>query len=148
MGRNDWAACFAVVSHRGRYTSQHTWLRFGFAQKLRTPPWTCRGTETILWWMMKSLCVTANRRSLSHLGYRTISAPAAIMPGVWRVSPGKIDLLLTDVVMHPLIWPLSGETLMRSRPEMKVTLFGLCNPSLAPDGELKRGPSWCKKPSA
>ncbi len=76
---------------------------------------------------------------LGHLGYCTLSAangPAAME--LAEGYPGKIDLLLTDVVMHPLPGPVLAEKLMRSRPEMKVIFIsGYANPSLAPDGVLK-----------
>jgi FixJ family two-component response regulator len=61
--------------------------------------------------------------------------------------PGRIDLLLTDVAMHPLTGPMLAEQLMRSRPEMKVIFIsGYANGSLAPDGVLKPGTVLVNKP--
>jgi len=61
--------------------------------------------------------------------------------------PGRIDLLLTDVAMHPLTGPMLAEELMRSRPEMKVIFIsGYANGSLAPDGVLKPGTVLVNKP--
>jgi CheY-like chemotaxis protein len=58
---------------------------------------------------------------LGHLGYCTLSAAnGQDAMELARGYPGRIDLLLTDVVMHPLSGPVLAEKLMRSRPEMKV----------------------------
>ena len=85
---------------------------------------------------------------LGHLGYCTLSAAngheAVEMA---KGYPGRIDLLLTDVVMHPLPGPMLAEELMRSRPEMKVIFIsGYANASLAPDGVLKPGTVLVHKP--
>jgi DNA-binding NtrC family response regulator len=66
---------------------------------------------------------------------------------VARGYPGKIDLLLTDVVMHPVPGPALAEQLILSRPEMKVIFIsGYANASLAPDGILKPGTVLVNKP--
>ncbi|HSK45694.1 MAG TPA: response regulator [Candidatus Binatia bacterium] len=85
---------------------------------------------------------------LNHLGYSTLSAANAHdAMEVAEAYPGKIDLLLTDVVMHPLPGPVLAEKLMRSRPEMKVIFIsGYANASLAPDGVLKPGTVLVHKP--
>ena len=76
---------------------------------------------------------------LGHLGYCTLSAANGREAlEVAKGYPGRIDLLLTDVVMHPLPGPALAEKLMRSRPEMKVIcISGYANASLAPGGILK-----------
>lgn len=76
---------------------------------------------------------------LGHLGYCTLSAANGHEAlEVAQAYPGRIDLLLTDVVMHPLPGPALAERLMRSRPEMKVIyISGNAYASLAPDGILK-----------
>ena len=85
---------------------------------------------------------------LGHMGYCTLSAAngqAALE--LAEGYKGKIDLLLTDVVMQPLSGPALAEKLMRSRPEMKVIyISGYANPSLAPDGVLKPGTVLVHKP--
>jgi FixJ family two-component response regulator len=49
--------------------------------------------------------------------------------------------------MHPLAGPAVAETLLRSRPEMKVIFIsGYANSSLAPDGVLKPGTVLVNKP--
>ncbi|HEY4677633.1 MAG TPA: response regulator [Candidatus Angelobacter sp.] len=85
---------------------------------------------------------------LGHLGYCTLSAAnGQDAMELARGYPGRIDLLLTDVVMHPLSGPMLAEKLMRSRPEMKVIFIsGYAGASLAPDGILKPGTVLVHKP--
>ena len=85
---------------------------------------------------------------LGLMGYCTLSAangPEAIE--LAQEYSGRIDLLLTDVSMHPLPGPVLAEQLMRSRPEMKVIFIsGYPNTSLAPDGILEPGTVLVDKP--
>lgn len=108
----------------------------------------CRGKETILVVDDEESLRTVIVDLLGHLGYCAISA--ANGQDALKLAldyPGKIDLLLTDVVMHPLTGPMLAEQLMRSRPEMKVIFIsGYANPSLAPDGVLKPGTVLVQKP--
>jgi len=85
---------------------------------------------------------------LGHLGYCTLSAANGHdAMELAEAYPGRIDLLLTDVVMHPLPGPALAESLMRSRPEMKVIyISGYANTALAPDGILKPGTVLVHKP--
>jgi len=85
---------------------------------------------------------------LGHLGYCTLSAANAQEAMKLALDyPGRIDLLLTDVVMHPLPGPVLAEKLMRSRQEMKVIFIsGYANASLAPDVVLKPGTVLVNKP--
>ena len=85
---------------------------------------------------------------LGHLGYCTLSAANGHDAlELAQGYPGKIDLLLTDVVMHPLTGPALAEKLMRSRPEMKVIyISGYANAALAPDGILEPGTVLVNKP--
>ena len=85
---------------------------------------------------------------LGHLGYCTLSAAnGQDAMDLAQRYPGRIDLLLTDVVMQPLSGPMLAENLMHSRPEMKVIyISGYANASLAPDGVLKPGTILVHKP--
>ena len=107
-----------------------------------------RGKETILVVDDEESLRTVVVDLLGHLGYCTLSAangPEAM--DLARKYPGKIDLLLTDVVMHPLPGPVLAENLMLSRPEMKVVyISGYANASLAPDGILMPGTVLVHKP--
>jgi CheY-like chemotaxis protein len=117
-------------------------------QKEKPPLHYCRGTETILVVDDEESLRTVIVDLLGHLGYCTLSA--ANGQDAMKLAlehPGKIDLLLTDVVMHPLTGPMLAEKLMRSRPEMKVVFIsGYANQSLAPDGVLKPGTVLVHKP--
>jgi DNA-binding NtrC family response regulator len=108
----------------------------------------CRGKETILVVDDEESLRTVVVDLLGHLGYCTLSA--ASPDDAMKVAleyPGRIDLLLTDVAMHPLTGPMLAEELMRSRPEMKVIFIsGYANASLAPDGVLKPGTVLVNKP--
>jgi CheY-like chemotaxis protein len=117
-------------------------------QKLRTPLDYCRGKETILVVDDEDPLRTVIVDLLSHLGYCTLSAANAHDAlKLAQEFPGKIDLLLTDVAMHPLTGPMLAEKLARSRPEMKVIyISGYANASLAPDGVLKPGTVLVHKP--
>ena len=107
-----------------------------------------RGKETILVVDDEESLRTVIVDLLGHLGYCTLSA--ANGPEAMELAgkyPGKIDVLLTDVVMHPLPGPVLAEKLMLSRPEMKVIyISGYANASLAPDGILKPGTVLVHKP--
>jgi DNA-binding NtrC family response regulator len=144
--------CFPVETPSGKVHNLiirfMCWLKYGSSRIENTPLDYYRGTETIL--------VVDDEESLrgvivdllNQLGYHTLSAPsgddALELAGGY---PGKIDLLLTDVVMHPLPGPELAETLIRLRPEMKVIFIsGYANASLAPDGVLKPGTVLVNKP--
>lgn len=85
---------------------------------------------------------------LSQLGYRILSAAGGHEALALAAEyPGRIDLLLTDVVMDPLPGPALAESLVRTRPDMKVIFIsGYANASLAPDGILQPGTVLVNKP--
>jgi hypothetical protein len=107
-----------------------------------------RGKETILVVDDEESLRTVIVDLLGHLGYCTLSAANGNdAVELAQGYPGKIDLLLTDVVMHPLPGPVLAEKLRRSRPEMKVIFIsGYANASLAPDGILQPGTVLVHKP--
>jgi len=60
---------------------------------------------------------------------------------------GKIDLLITDVVMPGLPGPELAEALLALRPDLKVIFIsGYAEGSLAPNGILKPGTVLVNKP--
>ena len=84
---------------------------------------------------------------LSQLGYRMLSAasgPEALT--LAQEYSGKIDLLLTDVVMDPIHGPALAEKLAGIRPEMKVIFISGYADALAPDGVLRPGTILVNKP--
>jgi DNA-binding NtrC family response regulator len=106
------------------------------------------GSETILVVDDEESLRTVIGDLLTQLGYRILSTsngPDAL--ALAADYPGKIDLLLTDVVMDPLSGPALAEALARSRPEMKVVFIsGYATATLAPDGYLKPGTVLVNKP--
>ena len=124
------------------------WLYSGSSLIESTPLDYYRGTETILVVDDEESLRIVIVDLLNQLGYRTLSAACGNdAVKLAKEYPGKIDLLLTDVMMHPLPGPELAETLMRLRPEMKVIyISGYANPSLAPDGVLKPGTVLVNKP--
>jgi len=107
-----------------------------------------RGTETILVVDDEESLRTVVSDLLTQLGYRVLSAtsgPEAL--ALAAQHSGKIDLLLTDVVMDPISGPELAETLARTRPGMKVVFIsGYATTTLAPDGNLKPGTILVNKP--
>jgi CheY-like chemotaxis protein len=106
-----------------------------------------RGTETILLVDDEESLRNVVVDLLGQLGYRMLSAasgPEAL--ALAEEFSGKIDLLVTDVVMDPLPGPALAEKLARLRPEMKVIFISGYADSLAPDGILKPGTVLVHKP--
>jgi two-component system, cell cycle sensor histidine kinase and response regulator CckA len=108
----------------------------------------CRGSETILLVEdeepLRKLCT----EFLEQLGYRMLTASnakeaVALVEGY----SGKIDLLITDVVMPGLPGPELAEALLALRPDLKVIFIsGYAEGSLAPNGILKPGTVLVNKP--
>jgi len=107
-----------------------------------------RGSETILLVEdeepLRKLCT----EFLEQLGYRMLAASnakeaVALVEGY----SGKIDLLITDVVMPGLPGPELAEALLALRPDLKVIFIsGYAEGSLAPNGVLKPGTVLVNKP--
>ena len=107
-----------------------------------------RGSETILLVEdeepLRKLCT----EFLEQLGYRMLAASnakeaIALVEGY----SGKIDLLITDVVMPGLPGPELAEALLALRPDLKVIFIsGYAEGSLAPNGILKPGTVLVNKP--
>jgi CheY-like chemotaxis protein len=107
-----------------------------------------RGTETILVVDDEESLRTVVSDLLTQLGYRVLSATSGSEAVTMAAEySGKIDLLLTDVVMDPISGPELAEELARTRPKMKVVFIsGYATPALAPDGNLKPGTILVNKP--
>jgi two-component system, cell cycle sensor histidine kinase and response regulator CckA len=107
-----------------------------------------RGTETILVVDDEDSLRTIVVDLLGQLGYQMLSAPSgAEALNLAREHPGKIDVLLCDVVMDGLPGPELAEQLVRERPELRVVFMsGFADSSLAPDGVLQPGTVLIQKP--
>ncbi len=99
-----------------------------------------RGTETILLVDDEDSLRIVVVDLLRQLGYQVLSASSGKEAlSLAEKHSGKIDLLITDVIMD--------ELLLASRPEMKVIFIsGYAEGSLAPDGVLKPGTILVQKP--
>jgi two-component system, cell cycle sensor histidine kinase and response regulator CckA len=107
-----------------------------------------RGTETILLVDDEEALRTVVVDLLSQLGYQMLSAASGEQ--ALRVADeyaGKIDLLLTDVAMDGLPGPELAETLLKTRPGMKVIFIsGFADGSFAWEGILRLGMVLMQKP--
>lgn len=86
---------------------------------------------------------------LESLGYAVLAAGSSNEAlALARSHPGRIDLLLTDVIMPPsLDGPELALELAGMRPEIKVIFMsGYPAGSIAPQGELKPGTVLLPKP--
>jgi two-component system cell cycle sensor histidine kinase/response regulator CckA len=107
-----------------------------------------RGSETILVVDDEESLRTVVVDLLGQLGYRMLSASSGDEALALADNySGKIDLLLTDVVMDPIPGPDLAQKLGRTRPDMKVVFIsGYATSCLAPDGVLKPGTVLVNKP--
>lgn len=113
-----------------------------------TPLDNSRGNETILVVDDEEALRTVVGDLLTNLGYHVLSTSnGEDALALAAEYPGKIDLLLTDVMMEPISGPALAEALSRTRPEMKVVFIsGYPTATLAPDGNLKPGTVLVYKP--
>src|SRR5205807_3448630 len=81
-------------------------------------------------------------------GYRILSAPdGQLALQTAREHPGRIDLLLTDVVMPGMNGRVLGERLAQSQPGMKVLyMSGYTDSFIAGHGVLEAGTHLLHKP--
>jgi DNA-binding NtrC family response regulator len=107
-----------------------------------------RGTETILLVDDEEALRTVVVDLLSQLGYQMLSAASgAHALKVAGEYSGKIDLLMTDVAMDGLPGPELAETLLKTRPGMKVVFIsGFADGSFAWEGILRPGMVLVQKP--
>ena len=106
------------------------------------------GTETILIVDDEEPLRAVIADLLTQLGYTVLSAAngddALAMAADYK---GRIDLLLSDVIMEGLPGPELAEKLSLSRPELKVVFMsGFADSSLAPNGILEPGTVLVQKP--
>jgi len=107
-----------------------------------------RGTETILIVDDEEPLRAVIADLLTQLGYHMLSAANGDEALVVATNyKGRIDLLLSDVVMEGLPGPELAEKLLVSRPELKVIFMsGFADSYLAPNGILEPGTVLVQKP--
>ncbi len=107
-----------------------------------------RGSETILLVEdeepLRRLCA----EFLEQLGYHMLAAANGKEAlALVQAYPGKIDLLITDVLMPELPGPELAQALLAMRPDLKVIFIsGYSDGSLAHDGVLNPGTVLVHKP--
>lgn len=107
------------------------------------------GNKTILLVEDEESLRAVVQEMLEALGYTVLAAGCSNEAlTLARSHTGKIDLLLSDVLMPPsLDGPELADELARMRPEIKVIFMsGYPTGSIAPDGELKPGTVLLPKP--
>ncbi|HEX7288337.1 MAG TPA: response regulator [Candidatus Angelobacter sp.] len=106
------------------------------------------GTETILLVEDEDSLRAVVQEMLESLGYSVLTAACSDDAlAAARAHPGKIDLLLSDVLMPKLDGPELADELVHTRPGMKVIFMsGYAMGSIAPEGELRPGTILVHKP--
>jgi two-component system cell cycle sensor histidine kinase/response regulator CckA len=116
--------------------------------RLPVAPSTLRGTETILLVEDEEQVRTIALNILRRQGYQVIPAQnAGDALLICERHEGRIDLLLTDVVMPLMSGPELAKRLALRRPEMKVLcMSGYTDDSIVRHGVLETGVAFVQKP--
>jgi len=107
-----------------------------------------RGTETVLLVDDEESLRTVVVHFLGELGYHVLSAGDGEQAiSIAKEYSGKIDLLLTDVIMGKLPGPELAQRLLQIHPAMKVVFVsGIADGSSAWDSYLRPGMATLPKP--
>jgi two-component system, cell cycle sensor histidine kinase and response regulator CckA len=146
-GGNIW-----VYSEPGKGTTFKVYLpRVDDEVDVPRPPATPtsrRGTETVLLVEDEEQVRAIASNILRRQGYQVIpaqNASEALL--ICERHPGRIDLLLTDVVMPQMSGPDLAKRLAATRPEMRVLcMSGYTDDSIVRHGVLERGVAFVQKP--
>jgi two-component system, cell cycle sensor histidine kinase and response regulator CckA len=141
-----------VQSEEGRGTTFHIYLSRveGAAEKHTAPatPTALGGTETVLLVEDEESVRQLVRETLAAKGYRVMEAQNG-ESGVAAAArhEGKIDLVITDVVMPGMGGRELVKQLAQTRPETKVLyLSGYTEDAIVSEGTIESGAAFLQKP--
>jgi PAS domain S-box-containing protein len=141
-----------VQSEEGRGTTFHIYLARveGAAEKHTVPvaPKALGGTETVLLVEDEESVRQLVRETLAAKGYRVMEAQNG-QSGVAAAAQheGKIDLVITDVVMPGMGGRELVKQLAQTRPETKVLyLSGYTEDAIVSEGTIESGAAFLQKP--
>ena len=141
-----------ITSEPGRGAAFSVYLpREGSPRAARAPdrPSTLRtGTETILLVEDEEAVRNLTRRLLESGGYTVLQAASAEQAlDVSKAHTGRLEMLLTDVILPGLSGPELARQLRGLRPQMRVLyVSGYPDDAMASQGILEAGVSFLQKP--
>ncbi len=120
------------------------------AAHVPTPDEVRRGTETILLVEDEDSVRRLARRCLDAAGYTVLQASSAEEAlEIAARHPGRLDLLLTDVIMPGASGPDLARLLLVRRPDLRVLFVsGYADTAMASRGFVEPGASFLQKPFA
>jgi PAS domain S-box-containing protein len=109
-----------------------------------------QGSETILLIEDEEMLRKLARQTLSMYGYQVLDAAnGAAAISMCEQHPGKIDLVLTDVIMPGLSGREVADRLLELRPEMRVLFMsGYTDDAIVHQGVLDEAANFLQKPFA
>jgi nitrogen-specific signal transduction histidine kinase/CheY-like chemotaxis protein len=144
--------CISVDSEPGQGSTFSVWLPRTFSEPVPAVPVRSRlprtGSETVLVVEDEDAMREAVRDLLEDQGYRVITAPSGPAAlDLARRHPGRIDVLLTDVIMQQMNGRELAERMRRLRPEAAVLFMsGYADDTIARYGVLEPGIALLQKP--
>jgi PAS domain S-box-containing protein len=106
-----------------------------------------RGSETVLLVEDEDQVRVLAAGILRRYGYRVLEAPTAREAIALAAAQGRVDLLLTDVVMPEMGGPLLAEKLRALRPDLRVLFMsGYTDDAVVRHGLLEAGAAFLQKP--
>jgi two-component system cell cycle sensor histidine kinase/response regulator CckA len=142
-----------VYTERGRGTSFKIYLprvedQVAVPEAEEEPPVVARGTETILLVEDEEMVRTLTREILRAAGYTVLEASGA-GEALLRCDTheGRIDLMITDVVMPQISGPELAARVAERRPEARVLyMSGYTENAIVHQGALAAGTAFLQKP--
>jgi CheY-like chemotaxis protein len=112
------------------------------------PALAVRGSETVLLVEDEDQVRALAAGILRRYGYRVLEAPTAREAiALAGTQPGRLDLLLTDVVMPEMGGPLLAKKLRALRPDLRVLFMsGYTDDAVVRHGLLEAGAAFLQKP--